>query len=407
VFFPNAPEQYAAKPVPSLAEWRDLWTAWDAVTKQMIPKDALLSKPIDLRNECIFYLGHIPTFFDIHLARSTDGEVSEPAYFREIFERGIDPDVEDPTKCHNHSKTPESWPALEEILQHQETVRKRAEALYASGEAEANARVARAMWIGFEHEAMHLETLLYMLAQSESVLPPPGTVKPDFEALAKTSATNAVENQWFTIPEADVSIGLDDPEGDTTKQRYFGWDNERPQRSARVKSFRAKARPITNGEYAQYLVQTQKSAIPASWSEHPYSNDKIASNKRYDSPVNGHQNGTNGTYGTHETNGTKGTHGTNGVHETNGTNGTNGTNDVFQKLIEGKYVRTVYGTVPLRFALEWPVMASYDELVGCAQWMGGRIPTMEEARSIYRYVDSLNGPEIAKSLGNTIPAVNG
>jgi hypothetical protein len=52
-------------------------------------------------------------------------------------------------------------------------------------------------------------------------------------------------------------------------------------------------------------------------------------------------------------------------------------------------------------------MASYDELVGCAQWMGGRIPTMEEARSIYHYVDSLNALEIENSIGNTIPAVNG
>jgi len=52
-------------------------------------------------------------------------------------------------------------------------------------------------------------------------------------------------------------------------------------------------------------------------------------------------------------------------------------------------------------------MASYDELVGCAQWMGGRIPTMEEARSIYHYADSLNALEIENSIGNTIPAVNG
>jgi hypothetical protein len=51
-------------------------------------------------------------------------------------------------------------------------------------------------------------------------------------------------------------------------------------------------------------------------------------------------------------------------------------------------------------------MASYDELVGCAQWMGGRIPTMEETRSIYSHVDSLNVLDIEKSLGNT-PAVNG
>lgn len=56
--------------------------------------------------------------------------------------------------------------------------------------------------------------------------------------------------------------------------------------------------------------------------------------------------------------------------------------------------------------MNWPVVASYDELAGCAQWMGGRIPTMEEVRSIYAYVDSRK-PEFEQSLGNTIPAVNG
>jgi hypothetical protein len=69
-------------------------------------------------------------------------------------------------------------------------------------------------------------------------------------------------------------------------------------------------------------------------------------------------------------------------------------------------VRTVYGTVALKFAMGWPVVASYDELAGCAIWMGGRIPTMEEVRSIYSYVESMK-PEFEKSLGNTIPAVNG
>ena len=69
-------------------------------------------------------------------------------------------------------------------------------------------------------------------------------------------------------------------------------------------------------------------------------------------------------------------------------------------------MRTVFGTVPLKFALDWPVVASYDELAGCAQWMGGRIPTMEEAQSIYSYVESMK-EEFEQSLGNTIPAVNG
>jgi formylglycine-generating enzyme required for sulfatase activity len=224
----------------------------------MIPKGELLSKPIKLRNECIFYLGHIPTFLDIHIARATDGKATEPAYFWKIFERGVDPDVDDPSLCHAHSEVPEEWPPLHTIVQYQETICKKVEALYKSGEAENKGRVSRALWLGFEHEAMHLETLLYMLIQSDKVLPPPGTTMPDFAAFAAHSEALAVENEWFTIPESEVDIGLDDREKDFESVRYFGWDNERPHRSVRVKTFRAKARPITNGEYATYLLQTGK-----------------------------------------------------------------------------------------------------------------------------------------------------
>ncbi|KAH6614184.1 C-type lectin protein [Boeremia exigua] len=373
VFFPTKPSVYAAQPVPSLVEWRELWKAWDAVTRQMIPEDELLSKPINLRNACIFYLGHIPTFLDIHMARATDGKATDPAYFQQIFERGIDPDVDDPEKCHVHSEIPDTWPHLDEILTHQQAIRERAETLYTSGAVVNNPQVARAMWLGFEHEAMHLETLLYMLVQSDKVLPPPGTTVPDFAALAKRSAANAVKNEWFNIPETEISIGLDDPDSDSTTKRYFGWDNEKPVRSAKVKSFRARARPITNGEYGAYLTKTGSTAIPASWCEgRDLSETTRAVNKR-DSVINGLQNNTNGSV----------------VNAT-----------------DGKYVKTVYGMVPLMYALDWPVVASYDEVAGCAQWMGGRIPTMEEARSIYSYVETSKNKEL-QALGNTIPAVNG
>jgi len=61
----------------------------------------------------------------------------------------------------------------------------------------------------------------------------------------------------------------------------------------------------------------------------------------------------------------------------------------------------------LKFALDWPVSASYNELSACASWMGGRIPTVEEARSIYKYVDELKVQEAERCLGKTVPAVNG
>ena len=71
-------------------------------------------------------------------------------------------------------------------------------------------------------------------------------------------------------------------------------------------------------------------------------------------------------------------------------------------------VRTVYGLVPLKDALDWPVFASYDELAGCAAWMGGRIPTFEEAKSIYSFVETQKKKDLLRSkLAANIPAVNG
>lgn len=358
--------------MPTLAEWQGIWNAWDDVTRDMIPKEELRSKPIKLRNECIFYLGHIPTFLDIHIARATDGKPTDPAYYWKIFERGIDPDVDNPEICHPHSEVPDTWPPLEEMLDYQASVRDKVKNIYASGAAVNDPRVSKALWVGFEHEAMHLETLLYMLIQSEKVLPPPGVVIPDFQARAERAKLQAVENEWFTIPEADLSLGLDDPDDPSGDTRFFGWDIEKPPRAVHVPSFQAKARPITNGEYAEYLSATGRTAIPASWCDSPYSN---GTSKR-DSVING----------------------SNGY--------TNGINGSVSRLTNGKYVRTVYGAVPLKLALDWPVVASYDELSGCAQWMGGRIPTLEEARSIYNYVDRSKPKDFEKFLGKTIPAVN-
>jgi formylglycine-generating enzyme required for sulfatase activity len=140
---------------------------------------------------------------------------------------------------------------------------------------------------------------------------------------------------------------------------------EKPPYKAKVKAFKAKARPITNQEYAKYMAETGKEHLPASWTI---------------------------------------------VHTPNGVNGANGHMNGHAALydfIQDKAIRTVHGLVPLKYTLHWPVAASFDELSACARYMGGRIPTLEEARSIYYYADSLKKKEVSKALGRTIPAVNG
>ncbi|KAI9797452.1 MAG: hypothetical protein M1833_005492 [Piccolia ochrophora] len=371
--YPLDPAEYAAKPVPSLQEWTAIWAMWDTVTQGMVPQGELFSKPIKLRNACIFYLGHIPTFLDMHLTRATNEASTPPEHYPLIFERGIDPDVDNPERCHAHSEIPETWPSVDEILDFQERVRHRVRQLYKTDAVDYNHRLGRALWLTFEHEAMHLETFLYMLVQSKNTLPPPSSSRPDFAAMAHQARSNAVHNEWITIPTTTVSLGTEDPEGDSESTRYFGWDNEKPRRRVNVASFQSRARPITNGEYACYLEQTGKSNIPASWDEAPV------------------------------TNGTASEHGDDAAWEA-----TDKTMQTPSKaFLRGKTIKTIYGAVSLVLALDWPVAASYDELALCAKWMNGRIPTLQEARSIYSYAGRHKSREASHVLEKQISAVNG
>ncbi len=217
------PSQYASSHVPSLKDWEDLWVVWDVVTRQMLTEDELLEKPIKLRNDCIFYLGHIPTFLDIQLTKTTKSGPTEPAFYHGIFERGIDPDVDNPEHCHKHSEIPDEWPPVADILGYQGRVRARLDNLYSDGLEKIPRDIGRAIWVSFEHEIMHLETLLYMMLQSDRTLPPPDRPRPDFEALSQQARAARVENKWFDIPEQEVSLGMDDPEDDLTFDGPFGW----------------------------------------------------------------------------------------------------------------------------------------------------------------------------------------
>jgi L-histidine Nalpha-methyltransferase / hercynylcysteine S-oxide synthase len=365
--FKEKAEEYAPSPIPNISEWENLWTLWDTVTKGMVPEDELLNKPIKLRNDLIFYLGHIPAFADIHHTKATGDGFVEPASFPKMFERGIDPDVDDPSKCHDHSEIPDSWPSLEELTQYQDRIRARFVDSIGSGRVETDRRLGRAYWLAYEHEAMHLETFLYMLIQSNRVLAPPGQALPDFDRLASEAAEKRAENAWHRIPGGTISMGLEDAENDEGPDRYFGWDIERPPRVAQVKPFEAQSRPISNGEYALFLEETHAEAIPASWIA------KKSSSLAY-------------------TNGAK-------------SSGVNGARVASDSFVDGKSIRTVYGPIALKFALDWPVMASYDELARYARWANGRIPTVEEARTIYNFVE--RKMQALEKPGELISAVNG
>lgn len=281
---------------------------------------------------------------DIHISRATGEKLTEPKGYRAIFERGIDPKVDNPEICHSCSEVPDSWPALGDILDYRGRVRKRVRLMLERLERRPDARLAEALWLGFEHEAMHMETYLYMLLQSPDVKPPLGVARPDFRALAEKSAREITYNGWFKIPEHDVLVGLNDaPNGGG--QQSFGWDNEKPMRVVHAGRFAAQARPISNGEYAKYLEDQKIDRIPAAWVREGQNAEGLSRRERGD--------------------------------------------EATRHFVRRFAVRTVFGKIPLEYALDWPVMASYDELAEYARYHGCRIPTFEEVHSLYNYAQRL------------------
>ncbi|PFH46722.1 hypothetical protein AMATHDRAFT_153991 [Amanita thiersii Skay4041] len=319
--------------IPLLEEWRNLWSAWDLVTLRMIPQEMLHQKPINLRHKCLFYIGHIPTFLDMLLTKAIGGGASEPQYFWNIFERGIDPHVDDPDHCHRHSEVPETdedWPRLETIIGFRNRVRARLVQLYEelqTGERRLTRNIARTLVMTLEHESFHIETLLYMLIQraGTGTLPPPGFYIPPWELLVK---------QWSAIPRPStpsvilgpetIVLGHDDCEGEDKREdkmfdvdgHTYGWDNESPIRHVAVGRFRVEWRPISNGEFEEFWRKNDNVPIPKSWC-----------------------------------------------------------------LENGDLkVRTLYGLVPMDTARDWPVLTSYDDLTSYARSKGGRLPTEPELR---------------------------
>ncbi|EJD41459.1 hypothetical protein AURDEDRAFT_115403 [Auricularia subglabra TFB-10046 SS5] len=365
-YFPliRQPVAPAAFGLPAVGEWQEMWRVWDAITLGMIPRDMLHVKPIDLRHICLFYLGHIPAFLDIHLSRLLKEPHTEPEHYKYIFERGIDPHVDDPSQCHPHSEVPtrpEDWPALDEILAFRDRVRERVLKLYedvAAGRRKLTRKMARVLFMTLEHEGFHAETLLYMLLQragppAPSTLPPPGLIHPPWELLkAEWDAAPKLQDATVELGPSEVVLGHDDAElEDEENAPYeegdeFGWDNESPKRVAQIGRVWVSWRCITNGEYLAFWEERQREVeTPKSW--------------------------------------------------------------VLEDGQDQPKVRTLYGPIDLDVARDWPVLASYDALSVYATAKGGRLPTEPELRLFADRFQHSNAANVGFRRWHCIPGTTG
>ncbi|KAI9183133.1 hypothetical protein H9P43_004050 [Blastocladiella emersonii ATCC 22665] len=248
----------APSSIPSLAAWDEVWRAFDFVTLRILRRAALAVRAIDVRHPFVFYVGHLPCFADVQLARALGEPATGPEAFPRIFERGIDPDLDDPTVCHPHSEVPETWPAVDEVVKYRDMVRERVRRVTVAGEVASE--VAHALNMAFEHDAMHLETILYMVLQLDPSLVDATTLPPclraypaDYPPLPPAAS--------LMVPRGTVVLGRSPDDG------VFGWDNEFPASAPLpVGALAVQSRPVSVGEYAAFLRESgRRDLVPSSW----------------------------------------------------------------------------------------------------------------------------------------------
>ena len=299
------------------------WMRTDALLG-LVAADAILHRPISLRHPFIFYVGHLPAFAWNHICRGVLGQASFQPSFDEIFDRGIDPDVEDPTRVHAHPEVPDRWPDLADVHAYRDRVRRAVLDSLPDIEEHASedvmARQGRVCSMVLEHELMHQETLLYMIQQ----LPPEHVGRP--ARAVPYAFGDGRRPETVEVPGGRVMLGAD---FDTLE---FGWDNEFPSETRDVPAFAIDALPITNRQF-QTFVDAGGYDRAELWSEADW---KWRESWRQSHPT------------------------------------------CWSRQSGAWRYRTLFEWIPLAQVGDWPVYVSLAEARAYARWAGGRLPTEAE-----------------------------
>lgn len=309
------PWRSQAKPEDrGLARLESAWRRSDALFEVLTP-EALLARPIGLRQPFIFYLGHLPVFAWNHLGRRLRGQPAFHEGLDELFARGIDPLDEAAAPA-----TPtESWPSASDVRAYRDGVRGALRTEFGANR-ERRTRERRLLAMVAEHELMHHETLLYMLA----ALPLAQKVRPD--GVEYPFDRQVEPGSKVEVAGGRVRLGAE------REALPFGWDNEFPAHEVDVSAVQMDVAPVRNAEFLRFVEDggyaRRELWTPEAWAwreryhiEHPFS---------------------------------------------------------WLRAGGGWTQRTAFDHLSLARAGEWPVYVSYAEASAYARWRARRLPTEAE-----------------------------
>lgn len=255
-------------PIPHLANctraqvldyFDNTWTLTETLFSGLQSEEAFFRPPYhQLRHPMLFYYGHPPALY-INKLRVA-GLIDQPLhpYFEQLFETGVDE-----MRWDDMSKNEMDWPTIQEVHAYRQqvyrTVRKVIETHPDLAAGHAPITPSHPLWalfMGFEHERIHLETSSVLIRELPLVLVQrpvewpklhPSIMRPatDFPPAAGRDYPN---NDWIGVPAQAVALGkpLDWPS--------YGWDNEYGRRETTLQAFQANRYLISNGEFYAFVT---------------------------------------------------------------------------------------------------------------------------------------------------------
>ncbi len=240
-----------------LAVFDNGWTLTELLFAGLQGEAAFYRPPYHhLRHPMLFYYCHPAALYvnKLRVAGLIDNPINP--YFERIFETGVDE-----MRWDDMSKNEMLWPSFAEAHRYRQqvytTVRQLIETHPDLAAGHAPITMDHPLWalfLGFEHERIHLETSSVLIRELpiDCVQRPPewpalhpsaGTPSP----FPPTAGKDYPQPRFIDLPAAQARIG---------KPRdwpSFGWDNEYGERTVAVQAFRVDSQLVSNGAFLEFI----------------------------------------------------------------------------------------------------------------------------------------------------------
>lgn len=243
-------------------QFRQLWARSDYLFGLLRSEEDFYRQPIKLRLPLLFYLGHLPCFAWLQFRHFEGVNKVIDKLYDQLFERGVDPDVQTGIVNHEHSSQfsvdddteNEYWRSfsVQSITEYKNKVRAEIIQVLINGNLHYHdIQTLNILNVALEHEMMHQETLMYLyLHVPIEGLRLPSTKKMDL-TLRQVNVPLS-ENRWVTVPGGRTSLGK--PYNEDVKAYSYGWDNEFPSEPTYVTSFELQTHPVRIGDYLDFVL---------------------------------------------------------------------------------------------------------------------------------------------------------